>query len=231
MSESKAVLPGQGATDYERYLHTDELLMLQKTPTELAHRDELTFQVATQVSELWLKLACHEIKGAIEKVRAGELTTGARLLRRASRIMQSMIDELAILEQIRPGDYHRFRGVLGNGSGFDSPGFRQIWRLAPLLWESFVETGLDPVDVYRQSEEGQLQLAESFIEWDEAIMNWRARHYQTVVRVLGDACLGTQGTPIEVLGKLIHDRLFPRLWEARNHLTALAASQGGVKRS
>jgi hypothetical protein len=28
----KPILPGNGASDYERYLHTDELLALQKGP-------------------------------------------------------------------------------------------------------------------------------------------------------------------------------------------------------
>jgi len=30
------ILPGPGATDYERYLRTDELLALQKTPAQMA---------------------------------------------------------------------------------------------------------------------------------------------------------------------------------------------------
>ncbi len=38
------ILDGPGASDYERYLRTDELLSLQKTPEERAHHDELLFQ-------------------------------------------------------------------------------------------------------------------------------------------------------------------------------------------
>ena len=33
------VLPGDAGSDYERYLRTDELLALQKTPEEQVHRD------------------------------------------------------------------------------------------------------------------------------------------------------------------------------------------------
>ena len=40
----KPILPGKGASDYERYLHTDELLSLQKSPEEFLHKDEMTFQ-------------------------------------------------------------------------------------------------------------------------------------------------------------------------------------------
>ncbi|HZO49893.1 MAG TPA: hypothetical protein VFB26_07085 [Gaiellaceae bacterium] len=51
------ILPGSAASDYERYLLTDELLALQKPEQERAHHDELLFQVVHQSSELWLKLA------------------------------------------------------------------------------------------------------------------------------------------------------------------------------
>jgi len=47
----KPILPGKGASDYERYLRTDELLALQKLPEELLHKDETTFIVVHQASE------------------------------------------------------------------------------------------------------------------------------------------------------------------------------------
>ena len=37
------VLHGKGASDYERYLRTDELLSLQKSAEEFRHKDEMTF--------------------------------------------------------------------------------------------------------------------------------------------------------------------------------------------
>jgi hypothetical protein len=37
----KPILPGKGASDYERYLRTDELLDLQKPPEAMSHPDEL----------------------------------------------------------------------------------------------------------------------------------------------------------------------------------------------
>jgi len=58
------VLPGTAATDYERYLRTDELLSLQRTAADVVHRDEHLFQAVHQSSELWLKLACLEIETA-----------------------------------------------------------------------------------------------------------------------------------------------------------------------
>jgi tryptophan 2,3-dioxygenase len=38
---SEPILTGEGASDYERYLRTDELLALQKRPEQQVHRDEL----------------------------------------------------------------------------------------------------------------------------------------------------------------------------------------------
>ena len=64
------------------------------------------------------------------------------------------------------------------------------------------------------------------MEWDERITMWRIRHYKVVARVIGDSVVGTQGTPVEVLGRLIHHTFFPELWRVRNDLTALSQAAG-----
>jgi tryptophan 2,3-dioxygenase len=48
------ILAGTAPSDYERYLRTEELLALQKSPGEWVHRDELLFQSVHQTSEFWL---------------------------------------------------------------------------------------------------------------------------------------------------------------------------------
>ena len=60
------------------------------------------------------------------------------------------------------------------------------------------------------------------LSWDERIGLWRMRHYLVVARVIGDQVVGTQGTPVELLGGLIKQRFYPELWQARNRLTELA---------
>ena len=67
----------QRASDYERYLNTDELLALQKTADEWVHRDELLFQTVHQSSELWLKLAWNEVEAAAAHLGDGEIARGA----------------------------------------------------------------------------------------------------------------------------------------------------------
>ncbi len=69
------------------------------------------------------------------------------------------------------------------------------------------------------------QLAEALVEWDERVTMWRIRHYKIVARIIGDQVVGTQGTPVEVLGKMIHHNFFPALWRARNQLTQRAKDE------
>jgi tryptophan 2,3-dioxygenase len=225
---SQPVLPGKGASDYERYLRTDELLALQKTPEEQVHRDELLFQTVHQSSELWLKLAWHEVEEATALVDGDDVGGAVRLLRRAGLCLQYVTTQLDMLEQMSPWEYQEIRRVLGHGSGFDSPGFREIRRVTPRLGEAFgrrlERAGLSVVDLYVHGREHEelYGLAEALIEWDERVTMWRVRHYKVVARVIGDAVVGTQGTPVEVLGRLIHKVFFPELWQARNDLTALS---------
>jgi tryptophan 2,3-dioxygenase len=225
---SEPVLSGPGASDYERYLRTDELLALQPDAASWAHRDELLFTTVHQSSELWLKLAWNEVEEATRLLQGGELGAAIRLLRRASLCLQYVAGQLDMLEQMSPWEYQVIRKKLGHGSGFDSPGFREIRRVTPPLGQALSgllrQRGLSVVDLYVQGREHEelYQLAECLIEWDERLTLWRMRHYKVVSRIIGDEVVGTQGTPVELLGGMIKQRFFPELWDARNRLTELA---------
>ena len=227
--EYAPILPGPGASDYERYLRTDELLSLQKTAAEQAHRDELLFQVVHQSSELWLKLAWNEVETATGYLRKQELAAAIRLLRRATDAVKTTIALLDMLEHMSPWEYTRdIRPVLGHGSGFDSPGWNGVRRVSPDLGEAFHElrreAGLSLVEVYQRGREYEdlYQLAELLTEWDERVTLWRIRHFKVVERIIGGEVVGTQGTPVELLGGLIQRRFYPELWAVRNELTELA---------
>jgi tryptophan 2,3-dioxygenase len=230
---SEPVLPGEGASDYERYLRTDDLLRLQKPPEERTHPDELLFQTVHQSSELWLKLATSEVERATGHVAGGELAAALRLLRRASLCLDHITRQLDMLEQMSPWEYQEIRRVLGHGSGFDSPGFREVRRVTPPLGAAFegalATAGLDVVELYVRGRDHEelYQLAEALVEWDERITMWRIRHYKVVARIIGDQVVGTQGTPVEVLGRMIHHNFFPALWRARNQLTKRAQDEEG----
>ena len=226
--EFAPVLPGDGGSDYERYLRTDELLALQKTPDEWVHRDELLFQTVHQSSELWLKHAWMEAEEAARLIEARDLAGAIRLLRRACACIAYVESFLAHLELMSPWEYQEVRRVLGHGSGFDSPGFREIRRVSTPLYGAFDalrrERGLSLLEVYTQGREHEdlYQVAELLTDWDERIGVWRFRHFKVVARIIGEDVVGTQGTPVELLAGLIKNKMFPELWRVRTELTELA---------
>ncbi len=133
------ILPGTAASDYERYLRTDELLALQKPAEEMLHPDELTFQVTHQASELLMKGAAWELDRARHCILEGDYKNAARLLRRANKMLDHPLRMLALLESITPYEYHVIRAGLGHGSGLDSPGFLALLHISPRLGEAFFE--------------------------------------------------------------------------------------------
>jgi tryptophan 2,3-dioxygenase len=220
------ILPGAGASDYERYLRTDELLALQKQPEERAHHDELLFQCTHQASELWLKLAGEELELATGHLERGEIAPALRLLRRSVLCFRLVTQALDMLELMSPWEYTAdVRPVLGHGSGFDSPGWNRVRHAAPALGQAFHELrrgrGLSVLEVYTQGREHEdlYQLAEALTDLDEWATTWRVRHFMVVERIIGGEVVGTQGTPVELLGKLIERKLYPELWKVRTELT------------
>jgi tryptophan 2,3-dioxygenase len=225
---SEPILPGEAASDYERYLRTDALLSLQTGPGEWVHRDELLFQTVHQSSELWLKLATTEVAGATRLIEGGDHAAAIRLLRRSVLGLRYVTEQLDMLEQMAPWEYHTVRKVLGHGSGFDSPGFRAVRDVTPHLGRAFQRAvdaaGLDLVGLHRcgREHEDLFNLEGLLVEWDERISVWRYRHYKVITRIIGEHVVGTQGTPVDVLGRLIHHKFFPDLWAVRTRLTELS---------
>ncbi|HUL73645.1 MAG TPA: tryptophan 2,3-dioxygenase family protein [Vicinamibacterales bacterium] len=219
------ILPGTAATDYERYLRTDELLALQKPPDAMAHRDELLFQTIHQASELWLKLACFEVETAADRIDRDDPWGAVRLLRRASGALDLVSANTLMLEHMTPWDYHQMRPSLGHGSGFDSPGFRRAHEVSPALGAAFHRllsrrrVTLDALYRHGHEHEDIFDLAERLMDWDQRLMLWRALHLKLVERIIGGHVIGTQGTPVEVLGKRLDVRYFEELWNVRNALT------------
>jgi tryptophan 2,3-dioxygenase len=192
------------------------------------HRDELLFQTVHQSSELWLKHAWVEVEEATRLIEARDVAGALRLLRRANAALRNVEGFLEHLELMSPWEYQEVRRVLGHGSGFDSPGFREIRRVSPPLLEAFHavrrERGLSLREVYVQGREHEelYQLAEQLTEWDERVGIWRFRHFKVVARIIGEDVVGTQGTPVELLAGLIKNKMFPELWRVRTELTELA---------
>src|SRR5438045_1707359 len=222
----KPILSGKGASDYERYLRTDELLSLQKNTEELLHADEMTFQVVHQASELLLKGVAWELERARTLIAEGEFSNSAQLLRRGNHMIEYPISLLHVLETITPHDYHLIRAGLGHGSGLDSPGFLSLLHTGPRLGQAFNEqvkqAGLTLDDVYRRHEElfGLHDVAERLLDFDERMQLFRFHHLKLAERIIGGRVVGTMGTPVEVLQQRMEHWLYKDLWDIRNRITA-----------
>jgi tryptophan 2,3-dioxygenase len=223
---TEPVLPGTGATDYERYLRTDELLSLQKEPDQRSHPDELMFQIVHQASELLLKGTANELERARNAIGEADYTRGVKLMDRGFRLLDRAIDLLAVLETLTPYEYHVIRAGLGHGSGLDSPGFLSLLHLAPRLGQAFFDqldaAGISLEELYRNCDKflALHEVAEKLLDFDERMQLFRFHHMKLAHRIIGGDVLGTTGRPVDILRQRQEHVLYRELWEVRNEITA-----------
>jgi tryptophan 2,3-dioxygenase len=109
---------------YGDYLQIDQILSAQ-APLSDAH-DEMLFIIQHQTSELWMRLAVHEICAARDRISAGAPQEAFKMLARASRIFEQLNNAWDVLRTMTPSDYSTFRASLGQSSGFQSWQYRLI---------------------------------------------------------------------------------------------------------
>ena len=123
-TETGAVTDFAGRMSYGDYLHIDAVLGAQH-PLSRAN-DELLFIIQHQTSELWMKLAIHELAAAREAIAGDRLEEAQKLLARVSRIHEQLNNAWDVLRTMTPSDYTEFRDALGQSSGFQSAQYRLI---------------------------------------------------------------------------------------------------------
>ena len=109
---------------YSGYLQLDRILQAQH-PLSTAH-DEMLFIVQHQTSELWMKLAIHELSATCRLIAADDLQPAFKTLSRVSRILEQLNSAWDVLRTMTPSEYTQFRGLLGQSSGFQSWQYRVI---------------------------------------------------------------------------------------------------------
>ena len=129
--------PSGRRLDYGSYLHLEELLRQQGGMTD-AH-DELLFIVVHQAYELWFKVIVHELEAARDAIDADDLTQACHLLRRVAVIEHLLIEQVGVLETMKPSDFLAFRSELAPASGFQSTQFREIEFLSGLKQPGYLE--------------------------------------------------------------------------------------------
>ncbi|WP_216639377.1 tryptophan 2,3-dioxygenase [Vibrio salilacus] len=109
---------------YGDYLQLNQILSAQ-TPLSDQH-DEMLFIIIHQSSELWLKLAGHELTEAIENLKQGDFGHASKVISRVKQIFNQLTQSWNILSTLTPVDYLKFRDALGHSSGFQSYGYRKL---------------------------------------------------------------------------------------------------------
>ncbi|MBI3948947.1 MAG: tryptophan 2,3-dioxygenase [Acidobacteria bacterium] len=142
---------------YGDYLKVPELLQLQVCLSEPAHHDELQFIIVHQVYELWFKLMLHEIDEAMARLNRDDVRTATRLMRRVIGIQKVLLQQIEVLESMRPVDFLGFRNHLKPASGFQSWQFREL---------EFVSGGKDQAFL-RHHQDDELAMARLRKRWEE----------------------------------------------------------------
>ncbi len=127
-AEDGARMAHDGRMDYGDYLKLSAVLGAQE-PISEAH-DELLFIIQHQTSELWMKLAIHEIRAAQSAISSGDLQPAFKMLSRVARIFEQLNNAWDVLRTMTPSEYTQFRETLGQSSGFQSYQYREIEFLA-----------------------------------------------------------------------------------------------------
>ena len=117
-----------GRMSYGDYLHLELVLGAQKPLSDSP--DELLFIIQHQTSELWMKLAIHEMRSAMLAIRRDELQPAFKMLSRVARIFEQLTNAWDVLRTMTPSEYTSFRAALGQSSGFQSHQYRAIEFLA-----------------------------------------------------------------------------------------------------
>jgi tryptophan 2,3-dioxygenase len=126
---------------YSGYLQLDKILQAQQ-PLSTAH-DEMLFVIQHQTSELWMKLAIHELSATCRLIAADDLQPAFKTLSRVSRILEQLNSAWDVLRTMTPSEYTEFRGLLGQSSGFQSWQYRVIEFLVGNKNAAMIQTHRD----------------------------------------------------------------------------------------
>lgn len=111
---------------YGSYLALDTLLSAQHPVSRPEHHDEMLFIIQHQTSELWMKLALHELQSARRLLREDNLGEALKRIARVKHVQEVLTQQWSVLATLTPTEYAEFRGALGNASGFQSVQYRAI---------------------------------------------------------------------------------------------------------
>src|SRR5262249_48331427 len=142
--ESAGALSTPGRRTYWDYLAIPQLLGAQRPVT--SHHDEMQFIIVHQVYELWFKLTLHEmvhVQTIMKDRDVSELgmIRAHHYMERANRVWSIMVQQIHVIETMRPIDFLGFRNALTPASGFQSLQLRLIETLCGLTDDQRITYG------------------------------------------------------------------------------------------
>src|SRR5262245_2296908 len=138
-SRAGAIEQGEAPLSYGEYLRIPELLELQTPLKEPPAHDEMLFIVVQQIQELWFKQVLYEMETLVPALDRGDIMAALPLVQRVNRIIQTLGDEVIVLESMPPQEFQLFRDVLTTGSGFESEQFRELELASGLADPTFLK--------------------------------------------------------------------------------------------
>lgn len=109
---------------YGDYLALDKILTAQN-PRGTQH-DEMLFIIQHQTSELWMRLALHELDATRQALHQDRFQPAFKMLARVAKIFEQLNNAWDVLRTMTPSEYTAFRDDLGQSSGFQSYQYRLI---------------------------------------------------------------------------------------------------------
>ena len=140
----------EGQMTYGTYLHLPEVLNAQHRLSD--EHDEMLFIIIHQASELWLKLAGHEVEAAIRNVKDDDFRHAFKVIARVKLILTQLTQSWSILSTMTPVDYLKFRDTLGPASGFQSHCYRRLEFLLGNKNSKLIEVHRHDTEVYEELE-------------------------------------------------------------------------------
>lgn len=215
---------------YSEYLNLELLLECQKTVTKTP--DEMLFIITHQVHELWFKQIILELQSILKQTFESN-NDSIDKLNCISRIMDLCVEQVNILEMMKPINFLRFRDKLGTASGIQSEQFKIIENLLKQVLqlldhqlsiinlsdssfkvtdEQFYGGKLEPntrmniIYLFTQNTNNYFyKVIQVLLDIDQKINLWRFKHIQLVQRIIGNK-IGTGGTTKKYLIKEIENQ-------------------------
>ncbi|MFB9902335.1 hypothetical protein [Allokutzneria oryzae] len=230
-------------SNYESVLHLTDALAALVPETEAGHPDLHFFQVTHLISEYAWAQVHYELRRVIEHMDADRPLQAQRLLGRVIGLSEITVQAVRLLGSHLPQhSLLMMRNALPeNATGLDSPGYRNLRRVARPVWKSFEDAvaraGLTlPELIAAQNDEAGVDdkggaqalalLRESLLRFDSNVLEWKQSHLVMVWSQLGgqpglrneegrgELPQSLGGRSLSTMEARANFTLFPELWRA-----------------